>query len=182
LSIRHIKVIFAGDGAVGKTALVSRFTNGEYGDVYKMTIGTNISVHKSVKNGLEVKLICWDLGGQPRFAAVRESFYLGAQVVVLVYDITSSGSFKNLANWLEEVNRSCNAPYKGIVIGNKTDLSADFRAVDIDEAQSFAEAIGFLYLETSAKKGNGIPELVEMLIDCAFIHPSQKLVELDTLS
>jgi len=182
LNNRHIKVIFAGDGAVGKTAIVNRFTKGDYGELYKMTIGTNISVHKSVKNGIKVTLICWDLGGQPRFAPVRESFYLGAQVVVLVYDITSSGSFKNLANWLEEVNQSVNQSYKGIIIGNKTDLSADFRAVDIDEAKSFAEAIGFVYLESSAKEGNGIPELVEMLIDCAFIDPSQKLIELDTLS
>jgi len=174
--------IFAGDGAVGKTAIVNRFTEGEYAAIYKMTIGTNISVHKSVKNGIEVTLVCWDLGGQPRFEAVRGSFYLGAQVIVLCYDITSSGSFKNLANWLEEVNRACNAPYKGIIIGNKTDLSAEYRAVDIDEAKSFAETIGFMYLETSAMDGNGITDLVEMLIDSAFIHPSQELVELDTLS
>lgn len=181
--MRHVKVIFAGDGAVGKTAIVNRFTKGEYGGaLYKMTIGTNISVHKSVKNGIEVTLVCWDLGGQDRFSSVRTAFYVGAQIVVLVYDITSSGSFKNLPNWLEEVNQSCNAPYKGIVIGNKTDLSEHFRAVDIEEAKSFAEAIGFSYLETSAKDGTGITDLVEMLIDSAFITPSQELVELDTLS
>ena len=182
LSVRHVKVIFAGDGAVGKTAIVNRFTRGEYGANYKMTIGTNISVHKSMKNGIEVTLVCWDLGGQPRFETVRGSFYLGAQVIVLVYDVTSSGSFKNLANWLEEVNHACNAPYKGIIIGNKIDLSEEFRAVDIDEAKSFAEATGFTYLETSAKDGTGITDLVEMLIDSAFVHSSQELVELDTLS
>ncbi|WP_287584732.1 Rab family GTPase [Candidatus Borrarchaeum sp.] len=184
--MRHVKVIFAGDGAVGKTAVVNRFTRGEYGANYKMTIGTNISVHKSVKNGIEVTLVCWDLGGQPRFEAVRGSFYLGAQVIVLVYDVTSSGSFKNLANWLEEVNRAISESnyegYKGIIIGNKVDLPAEFRAVDIDEAKSFAEAIGFMYLETSAKDGNGITDLVEMLVDSAFVQPSQELVELDTLS
>jgi small GTP-binding protein len=174
--------VFAGDGAVGKTALVSRFTNGVYdGDLYKMTIGTNISLHKSVRNGTEVTVICWDLGGQPRFESVRSSFYLGAHVVVLVYDITSSGSFKNLPNWLEEINHSVNRAYKGILIGNKTDLGSDFRAVDIDEAMSFAEAIGFTYLETSAKEGNGISELIEFLNDCAFIHPTQELVRLDKL-
>ena len=186
LSVRHVKVIFAGDGAVGKTAIVNRFTKGEYGAMYKMTIGTNISVHKSVKNGIEVTLVCWDLGGQPRFEAVRGSFYLGAQVIVLVYDITSPGSFKNLANWLEEVNRAISESnykgYKGIIIGNKTDLPVEFRAVDIEEAESFAKTVGFIYLETSAKDGNGITDLVEMLIDSAFIHPSQELIELDTLS
>ena len=181
MSIRNIKVIFAGDGAVGKTAIVKRFTKGGYGDSYKMTIGTNIFVHKSKKNGTEVQLICWDLGGQPRFEVVRAQFYIGAKIIVFVYDITSSGSFKNLANWLEEVNRSCNAPYKGIVIGNKTDL-ADYRAVDIEEAKSFAEAIGFEYLETSAKDGTGIPALVQMLTDCVLLHPSQKLLELEALS
>ncbi|MFX1466949.1 MAG: Rab family GTPase [Promethearchaeota archaeon] len=187
MSVHHVKVIFAGDGAVGKTALVNRFTTGEYGGaMYKMTIGTDISVHKSVKNGAEVTLVCWDLGGQPRFESIRTSFYLGAQVIVLVYDVTSSGSFKNLANWLEEVNRAISESnyegYNGIIIGNKIDLPAEFRAVDIDEAESFAEAMGFMYLETSAKDGTGITELVEMLIDSAFIHPSQELVELDTLS
>jgi Ras-related protein Rab-1A len=177
-----MKVIFAGDGAVGKTAIVDRFTKGEYGELYKMTIGTNISVHKSVKNDTEVQLVCWDLGGQPRFTSVRAAFYVGAQIVVLVYDITSSGSFKNLPNWLEEVNRACNAPYRGFIVGNKLDLADDFRAVDIEEAKSFVEAIGFVYLETSAKDGTGIPKLVEMLTECAFLHPSQSLMELEALS
>jgi small GTP-binding protein len=177
-----MKVIFAGDGAVGKTAIVNRFTKGEYGDLYKMTIGTNISIHKCVKNDTKVELICWDLGGQPRFTSVRATFYVGAQIVVLVYDLTSSGSFKNLPNWLEEVNQACNAPYRGFIVGNKLDLAEDFRAVDIEEAKSFAEAIGFTYLETSAKDGIGISQLVEMLTDCAFLHPSQSLTELETLS
>ena len=181
MNIRNVKVIFAGDGAVGKTAIVNKFTKGEYGDTYKMTIGTNFSVHKSEKNDTKLQLICWDLGGQPRFEVVRAQFYTGAKIIVLVYDITSSGSFKNLANWLEEVNRASNAPYKGIVIGNKTDF-ADYRVVDIEEAKSFAEAIGFGFLETSAKDGTGIPELVQMLTDCVLMHPSQKLMELEALS
>jgi hypothetical protein len=62
------------------------------------------------------------------------------------------------------------------------DLADDFRAVDTEEAKSFAEAIGFIYLETSAKDGIGIPKLVEMLTDCAFLHPSQSLMELEALS
>lgn len=40
------KVIILGDGAVGKTSIAQRFTNKEFSNVYKQTIGLDFFLRK----------------------------------------------------------------------------------------------------------------------------------------
>ncbi|MFX1520717.1 MAG: Rab family GTPase [Promethearchaeota archaeon] len=176
--IRQVKVIFAGDGAVGKTALVKRFTTGQYGDAesYKMTIGVNIATYNGKRNGTQLCLAVWDLGGQQRFDFIRRQFYIGAEIVVFVYDVTTRASFQNLVNWIDEVEKSCKTAYKGLLIGNKIDLD-EFRVIDFEEAKIFAEAYGMTYLETSARNNTGIENLIKVLTDYVVMDSPHKLVK-----
>jgi Ras-related protein Rab-7A len=41
----------------------------------------------------------WDTAGQERFQSLGVAFYRGADACILVYDITDSKSFDNLASW-----------------------------------------------------------------------------------
>jgi GTPase SAR1 family protein len=67
-----------------------------------------------------VKLSIWDVAGQPRFQAVRESFYRGSVSAALVYDLGEKNSLDNLPSWVEEVHKFAPA-VKFVVIGNKLD-------------------------------------------------------------
>ena len=62
------KVIVVGDGAVGKTALTIRFSEGRFQDHYKMTIGVDFAIKMIEIDGRRVKLQIWDTGGQERFS------------------------------------------------------------------------------------------------------------------
>jgi small GTP-binding protein len=179
--ILQVKVAVVGDGTVGKTSLVNRFTGKtSFMEQYLMTIGVNIAVYKiDIDNGTKISFAIWDLGGQPRFNAVRSNFYKGSQLIMYVYDISNKESFDNLSKWLQEVNKSCGSPssYKGLLVGNKLDL-AEFRVIDFEEAQAFAKTMGFeAYVETSAKDGSGISELIDKLADSVIQNFSQKLLE-----
>jgi Ras-related protein Rab-7A len=44
----------------------------------------------------------WDTAGQERFQSLGVAFYRGADCCVLVYDVTSSNSFKSLDSWRDE--------------------------------------------------------------------------------
>ncbi|WP_287584708.1 Rab family GTPase [Candidatus Borrarchaeum sp.] len=177
MGIQQVKIAFVGDGSVGKTSLVNSFTGkSSFMEQYLLTIGVNIVVHKlELDDDITINFAIWDMGGQKRFIAVRPTFYLGSQLVVYVFDLTNKNSFDNLIRWLEEVNRSC-ASHKGIIVGNKVDLS-ESRVVDFETAKEFAEARGFKYLETSAKDGTGTIDLVELLTDYVVVRPSQKSME-----
>ncbi|MDO8056992.1 MAG: GTP-binding protein [Candidatus Hermodarchaeota archaeon] len=143
------KVPVAGDGAVGKTSLIVRYTQGTFTDTYKMTIGTSFAVKTVDLGSVVVKLQIWDLAGQPHFGGVRPLFYQGSTGVIYVFSVTDRASFDHLSGWLEEARKNAgNVP--GILIGNKSDL-ANQRAVPREEAEAYAAQADLLYMETSAK-------------------------------
>jgi small GTP-binding protein len=143
------KVPVAGDGAVGKTSLIIRYTQGTFSDTYKMTIGTSFAVRTVDFGNLVVKLQIWDLAGQPHFSSVRPLFYQGSTGVIYVFSVADRPSFEHLAGWMVEVQKTV-GPLTGILLGNKADL-AEARVVSFEEAQAFAQANGLAYMETSAK-------------------------------
>lgn len=143
------KVPVAGDGAVGKTSLIIRYTQGTFSDTYKMTIGTSFAVRTVDFGNLIVKLQIWDLAGQPHFSSVRPLFYQGSTGVIYVFSVADRPSFEHLAGWMVEVQKTV-GPLTGILLGNKADL-AEERMVSFEEAQGFAQANGLAYMETSAK-------------------------------
>jgi GTPase SAR1 family protein len=49
----------------------------------------------------------WDTAGQERFRTITGAYYKGSQAIVIVYDITNEGSFKDIEEfWLSEVHSS----------------------------------------------------------------------------
>ena len=154
-----VKVVVAGDGGVGKTSLIRRYSTGMFQESRVMTIGVDFQTQIVSVDGRTIKLSIWDIAGQDRFGAFRDSFYRGAQAVALVSDVTDILSFENLANWQREIARVV-PKAQFCVIGNKIDLH---RAIPRERAESWAAGFGFPYLETSAKSGAGVDEFFTTL-------------------
>ena len=109
----------------------------------------------------QTQLQIWDTAGQERFRTITQSYYRSADAIVLVYDIGSSLSFRNLPEWLAEVERYAGNSVHHILIGNKSDRSD--REIDISMGNQFAEESGMPFLETSAKNSNNIDALFMQL-------------------
>ena len=45
----------------------------------------------------------WDTAGQETFKSIIRSYYRGAIIALVVYDITNRASFMNVQKWLDEV-------------------------------------------------------------------------------
>jgi Ras-related protein Rab-1A len=55
-------------------------------------------------NGSEVKLQIWDTAGQERFRTITSAYYKGAHGIIMVYDLTSDQTFKDIQEfWSGEV-------------------------------------------------------------------------------
>ena len=154
-----VKVVVAGDGGVGKTSLIRRYCTGMFRESRVMTIGVDFQTQAVAVDGQTIKLSIWDIAGQERFGAFRGSFYRGAQSVALVYDVTDILSFDNLVKWQHEIARVVSRA-KFCVIGNKIDLH---RASPPERAEGWAAELGFPYIETSAKSGDGVDEFFTTL-------------------
>jgi Ras-related protein Rab-8A len=153
------KVVVGGDGGAGKTSLIRRYCTGMFEESRVMTIGVDFQVKIVELDGRSIKLSIWDIAGQDRFGAFRDTFYRGAQSVALVYDVTDILSMNNLVNWHREIAKA--APRASFcVVGNKIDLH---RVVPRSAAEGWANALGFPYIETSAKTDAGVAEFFETL-------------------
>lgn len=132
-----LKVVLLGDLGVGKTCLRTQLVHHVFSNAYKATIGGDYlttSVSVAADGGTrKVSLQVWDTAGQERFNLISQAFYRGADVVVLVYDVTSYESVLSVRDWFARFLEHCHVENPGVVIvGNKADRAAE-RCVDRDE-------------------------------------------------
>ncbi|KAI8091791.1 ras family-domain-containing protein [Thamnidium elegans] len=143
------KIVIIGDSSVGKSNLLSRFTNDEFNLESKSTIGVEFAT-KNIKIGDHViKAQIWDTSGQERYRAITGAYYRGAFGALLVYDITRPSSFQNIEHWLKELRDHSDEKISLMLVGNKVDL-AESRAVSTEEAKEYATDSEMLFFETSA--------------------------------
>jgi small GTP-binding protein len=158
------KIIVCGDPAVGKTSTVLRFTDNAFKRTYLPTIGVNVT-KKSIKTETKkIQYIIWDIAGQTKFSAFRQAFYEGADVFILVFDLTNIKSFQSISKWYQDIKKHLENKPKllGVLLGNKNDLSAE-REVSKDEALELARELNLEYLETSALSGENIIEAFDKI-------------------
>lgn len=152
-----LKVVLLGDGNVGKTSLARRYCEGKFEVSRIMTIGVDFQTKIVNLPEQTVKLSIWDVAGQPRFQAVRESFYRGSLAAALVYDLGEPNSLTNLDGWVTEVRNFAPA-VKFVVVGNKMDLVSQPPAL-AQGGKEFAAKIGSPFVLTSAATGMGVEEM-----------------------
>ncbi|KAF7319158.1 Ras-domain-containing protein [Mycena chlorophos] len=175
-----LKFIITGDAAVGKSSLLVRLTDQRFLANPDPTLGVEfgsklLTLPDSSSSGsgpTVVKLQCWDTAGTESFRSITRSYYRGAAGCLLVYDVTSRKSFDNVRIWLADVRAHADAHVSCILVGSKRDLcegdSPHPRAVPTELAQQFANDEGLLFVEASARSGDGVEE--------AFIRAAEEII------
>ncbi len=157
------KVVIAGDANAGKTSLIRRYCTGMFEESRVATIGVDFQIKIVEVGGKIIKLSIWDIAGQERFGAFRDTFYRGARSVAMVYDVTDPASSENLPRWNAEITRICPTA-QFVVVGNKIDLERQVQGAQIEE---WARSLGYAYVETSALTAHGVNEFFSLLADLA---------------
>ena len=159
----HIfKVLLLGNSDVGKSSLILRYVDQVWSDTFVPTIGVDFKVKTLEIDNKQIKMQIWDTAGQERFRNVISSYFRGSHGILLIYDITNRDSFKNLENWLIEIEKNASQNVLKILIGNKNDLVND-REIQSEEGQAFANRNGMEFIETSAKMNTNVTEAFEAL-------------------
>ena len=145
--IHSFKLILVGDGGVGKTTYLKRHLTGEFEKRYIATMG--VEVHPLDFNtscGL-VRFNVWDMAGQEKLGGLRAGYYIGADMAIVMFDVTSSQSWKNVPYWIKDLPD--NIPI--VICGNKVDVRG--RKVSSREIQSYYPILDRIiaYYDISAK-------------------------------
>ena len=162
------KIILIGNSGVGKSSIMQRYMKQTFNSNYKITIGVDFLMKSLKINDEIVKLQVWDTAGQEKYRSMTSSYYRGAHVALIVFDLTSHTSFEALPLWIENFYKNGPEQKNTILIGNKKDLVEE-RQVTQEEAELFSQTNNMIYFETSAKEGNNI--------DYVFNYTAEKLLE-----
>ncbi|ODQ49857.1 ras family protein [Saitoella complicata NRRL Y-17804] len=174
------KLVIIGDGACGKTSLLSVFTLGHFPKEYVPTVFENY-VSDCRVDGKSVQLALWDTAGQEEYERLRPLSYAKAHVILIAYAVDTPDSLDNvLSKWFEEVTRLCpNIPI--VLVGLKKDLREDpsyqdemrrkgGKFVMPNQAELVARQIGARkWLECSALTGEGVDDVFEAATRAAML-------------
>jgi GTP-binding nuclear protein Ran len=109
-----------GDGGTGKTTFVKRHRTGEFEAKYVATMGVEVHPIPFSTNLGPVIFNCWDTAGQEKFGGLRDGYYIGGQAAIIMFDVCSRVTYKNVPHWHKDLVRVCeNIPI--VLCGNKVD-------------------------------------------------------------
>ena len=97
-----------------------------------------------------------------RFHTITTAYYRGAMGIILVYDITSETSFRNIAKWIRRIEENATEDVERLIIGNKCDLESK-REVSRESAEQFARRHNVKVIECSAMESINIDKAFETL-------------------
>ena len=104
-NISYYEYIFSiclvGDSDVGKTSLLTRYSDGIFNKMLTNTIGVDFKIINLKYKENCIKLHLWDTAGQERFRTLTTSYYRGTHCCILVFDITNADSFYHLYHWID---------------------------------------------------------------------------------
>jgi len=169
------KVTVIGDGAVGKTSLIKKFTKGEFNEQYIMTMGAQFTQYQTQVEGIPLELVFWDIAGQESFAQLRPNFYQGSSAAIIVFSHENNDqgekSFQNITKWLADIKKNCGR-LPIILFGNKVDLVENIDSIVKNKenqksnynVDALMKGYNFLgYYLTSALTGQGVSQAFNVL-------------------
>ena len=140
------KILLFGDSSSGKQDLLVRYLGNSLGKNQVSTIGFYVRHKDIVKDNKKIRLTLWDTDGQERFNRLNIQYFIGADGIILVCDITNKETFSRVGIWLEDIeNSSIKGKVEIIIIANKIDLE-DQRKISENELKEFGEKKILKYL------------------------------------
>ncbi|CAK84586.1 unnamed protein product (macronuclear) [Paramecium tetraurelia] len=170
------KLVIIGNSGVGKSSLLIRYADDKFSENYISTIGVDFKFKTFQLDGKGLKLQIWDTAGQERFRTITNSYYKGADAIVLVYDTTCLQSFEEIEkSWLDEIYKHAGRNTTILLIGNKSDLPN--KTVSTERAQVYAKEKLMLFKEASAKTSLGVNQAFEELSRLLIIKKNLEVEE-----
>ena len=155
------KLLIIGESGVGKTCLLLRYTDDSFTANHLTTRGIDFKIKIIPIEGKLIKLQIWDTAGQERFRTITKTYYKGAHGIILTYDVTDQNSFKNIRNWIKQIEANAQTSVKKVLVGNKCDKPD--RVVTEEEGKKLADDFGMSFFETSAKTNHNVSEVFDHL-------------------
>lgn len=156
------KIVLLGDPEVGKANLSQQLCYNLFSPEERLTIGVEFHVKSLEVKGKKIKIQIWDIAGEERFDFLTPTYCMGANAVLIVYDITNSKTVEKMDNWIEIVRQKA-GDIPIVLLGNKSDLE-DYREIPKEKGLKITQEYNLSgFSEISTKTGENVENLFEDL-------------------
>jgi GTPase SAR1 family protein len=159
-TVRRMKLIFAGNGEVGKSTLIKRLKEGKFEENSQiMTDGIDISYF----NIGEIEMSVFDFAGQPEYEHTHSLFFDQNSIYLLLYSVRASGQDRLKI-------------FQQMILNSVPNATIIFVTTRADEARLTSEEVENILedcpnivavVPIDSKSGTGIRELEEVLVETA---------------
>lgn len=166
-----IQVVILGAARTGKTTILNRLVDQKNETEYTPTIGVDFFCKNYTLDGGDKKVKCqiWDTAGQERFQSLLDTYIKSTSVVIFVYSIDDSSSFKRAKKLCKECKELKRDDSRTVyyLIGNKADLIMQRQVLRVD-GEAFAQSANMTYVEMCANDDKEVKQFFERLVhNCA---------------
>jgi GTP-binding nuclear protein Ran len=88
-------------------------------------MGVEVTPMPFFTNRGQCTLNIWDCAGQEKFGGLRDGYFIQSQCAIIMFDVTSRLTYKNVPNWYRDIMRVwIQEGYQGpiVLVGNKVDI------------------------------------------------------------
>ena len=158
-----LKIAVCGASAVGKSSISCRLAKQEPDSEHVSTIGVDYFALKRLPD-YNARIGIWDLGGDRTFESITVPYINSANLILYVYDLTRSNTVLEIRRLYTSYKKIRDIDQiKSIVIGNKKDKK-NVCSYCNSLGEKFANDLGAPHMVVSAKKNQGINELLSAIV------------------
>ena len=119
-----------------------------------------------------IEIYSVDTAGTELYRSLARTHFQGADAFIIVYDITSQRSFREVKFWLSQIE--LHGPEQALLtlVGNKEDLIAQ-EVVSVAKAEKLAKKIKATFAKTSAQSNFGVTEVFQDIAQRYLAAPPQ---------
>ena len=85
------------------------------------TLGVEVHPLVFYTNRGPIRFNVWDTAGQEKFGGLRDGYYIQGQCAIIMFDVTSRVTYKNVPGWHRDLVRVCES-IPIVLCGNKVDI------------------------------------------------------------
>ena len=156
------KILLIGDAIAGKTSFLLRYADDSFTANNLTTTGIDFKIKIININGKLIKLQIWDTAGQEGFNTISKTYYKGAHGIILFYDIGESNSFRNIPNYMKQIETNAPNITCKVLVGNNCERPD--RVVTEEHGKRVADNFSMAFFEASPKTNQNINEVVNYLV------------------
>ena len=112
------------------------------------TLGVEVHPLGFTTNRGAITFNVWDTAGQEKFGGLRDGYYIQGQCAIIMFDVTSRITYKNVPTWHKDLVRVCeNIPI--VLCGNKVDIKdrkVKAKAITFHRKKNLQVKIRFIFV------------------------------------